>query len=333
MLSRKELFVAFFLLPIITPICIAYILDPISFDYTWKGRTLYLFFLWLMFLEIILVWDDFVHKNFSAYKGWRMLTLIALALAPSLYVIVTNLRPVSEGIVEFGKVFGVLQDPWFLEVSWPLSLEYLALTVFFTLLIWFTYKKNGLRYFALSLLLLGATGTVYMIDTLYPFGAFTPFQSFVPFTALAADQILKWMGYDTSLTFQIHPLSGVELPVIEVIGTGAKFGIGWPCAGVQSLFIYTFTVLLLLRRMGTQTILKIVYFVVGAFGTYIVNILRVVSIFLVAIHQGEIAATTFHDFYGEFYAMTWIVLYLAIVIVIHKKGDKLKRAIVSPRMR
>ncbi len=328
MLSRKEWFVAFFLLTIITPICIAYILDPMSFNYTWKGRTLYLFFLWLIFLEIILAWDNFVRKDFSAYKGWRTFTLIALAVAPSLYVIVTNLKPVSESIVELGKLLGVLQDPWFLELSWPLSLEYLALTVFFTLFIWFTYKKSGLSYFALSLFLLGAIGTVYMIDTLYPFGAFTPFQSFVPFTASAAGQVLEWMGYNTSLTFQIHGLSGVKLPVIEVIGTGVKFGIGWPCAGVQSLFIYTFTVLLLLRQMDTQIMFKIVYFVVGAIGTYIVNILRVVSIFLVAIHQGEIAATTFHDFYGEFYAMTWIVLYLAIVIVVHKKGEKLKRLII-----
>ena len=324
---KKKWFVILFVLTIITPICITYFLDPISFNYTWPGgepiahraRVLYLFFLWLIFLEIILVWKNFIQKDFSSFKGWKTFILISLAAAPSIYAIITNLSPVSEAIVELGKLVGVLQI--LLEVFWPLSLEYLALTLLFTLFILFAYGKIGLKFFAVSLLFLGAIGTVYMVNTLYPFGAFTPFQFFVPFTASSAAQVLNWMGYKTRLFFATHKVSGAELPVIEVIGTGVKFGIDFPCAGVQSLFIYTFTVLLLLKQMNTHVVSKIVYFVIGAVGTYIVNILRVVSIFLIAIHQGRDAAITFHDFYGEFFAMTWIVLYLMIVVVIHKRGS------------
>ncbi len=320
MLSSKKWFVGFFLLTIITPICIAFVLDPISFNYTWTGRALYLFFVWLVFLEIILVWNNFFHKDFSAFKGRKIFILVLLAAASSLYVIITNLSPVKEGIMELAKLLGVLQSEFFLK-TWRFSWEYLALTLLFTLFILFTYGKNGLRYFAVSLFFLGAIGTVYMVNILYPFGAFTPFQFFVPFTASSAEQVLKWMGYKTMLTYEIYPVSGAELPFIKVIGTRVKFGIDFPCAGVQSLFIYTFTVLLLLKQMHTQVVSKIVYFVIGAVGTYIVNILRVVSIFLLAIHQGGPAATTFHDFYGEFFAMTWIVLYLMIVVVINKRGS------------
>lgn len=41
-------------LSFILPIVILYFLEPDSFQSTWKGRTLYLFFLWLFFLELIL---------------------------------------------------------------------------------------------------------------------------------------------------------------------------------------------------------------------------------------------------------------------------------------
>jgi len=331
MLFAEKKFVAFFLLALTLPICICYALEPDLFFLTWKGRALSLFFLWLIFLELVLAGGSFVHKEFSSFKGWRVFALFAFAAAPSLYVIVTNLSPVRQGMIGLGELIGVArmwEEPnvryGFIKEHFPISLEYLCLTLFFTIFIWFTYGKNGLRHFAVSLFFLGAIGTVYMADTLYPFGAFTPFQSFVPFTASSAEQVLRWMGYTASWEFK--SVGGVELPVMSVRGGSSvvEYGIGWPCAGVQSLFIYTFTILLLLKQMNTQIISKVVYFVIGAVGTYIVNILRVVSIFLIALHEGGAAAKTFHDFYGEFYAITYIVLYLMIVIVVHKKWRKLR---------
>lgn len=47
----------------IAPIIVLYILDPDSFNSTWKGRTFYLFFLRLLFLELILAWEKLTQKT------------------------------------------------------------------------------------------------------------------------------------------------------------------------------------------------------------------------------------------------------------------------------
>jgi exosortase/archaeosortase family protein len=100
-----------------------------------------------------------------------------------------------------------------------------------------------------------------------------------------------------------------------------QYAVGWPCAGVQSLLIYTFVVLIFLKKTAAPLSHKAAYFVFGALVTYFVNILRVVSIYLTYINtlsQGRQAALeaarVFHDFYGGLYSMAWIVAYPLIVV-------------------
>ncbi|MEA2089436.1 MAG: exosortase/archaeosortase family protein [Thermoproteota archaeon] len=334
-LVSKNWFHIVFFLPFIVPISLLYVFNPGLFYRTWKGRTLYLLFLWLLLLEFILARDKLPRKEFVSFKHWRTLVLTALAAAPTIYVIITNLGPyvvttnlgsyaitTNQGIIELGKLLGITGD-YFLKFSWPLSVEYLIFSVLFALFIWFIYKVDGLIRFSVSLFFLGAIGGVYMADAVYPSGAFTPFQALVPFTASSAEKVLNWMGYKTWLTTTIQ--KGVELPTLCVWENShpVAYAIGWPCAGIQSLFIYTFTTLLFLKDMDMHTTTKAIYFVIGAVGTYIVNILRIVSIFLIRMHQGEAAAYTFHDFYGELYSMTWIILYLLIIFGSHKALRKL----------
>jgi thaumarchaeosortase len=95
-------------------------------------------------------------------------------------------------------------------------------------------------------------------------------------------------------------------PVLYVSGSSGSvgFGIGWPCAGVQSLFIYTCVILLFLKKSAIPMIQKIVYFII-----------RIVSIYIIAINQDMRAAQVFHDYYGELYSITWITAYLIIIIL------------------
>ena len=290
----------------IFPILMLYVLDPNSFNYTWKGRTLYLFFLWLLFLELILDWEKLIQKNLASLKKSKIVAISITASIPSVYVICVNLLGLNSMLIELGKQIGTY---W--HHDWPLSLEYLVFTIFFTATIWLAYEVDGLKQFSTSLCLLGAIGTIYMIDTFYPYGAFTPFQAFVPLTASSAARVLNWMGYKTF--FMPYQVQGT--PVLYVSGSSGSvgFGIGWPCAGVQSLFIYTCVILLFFKKSTIPMIQKIIYFIIGAIGTYIINILRIVSIYVIAINQGD--WRTFHDYYGELYSITWIIAYLIIIIL------------------
>ena len=55
------------------------------------------------------------------------------------------------------------------------------------------------------------------------------------------------------------------------LGT-AKFAIAWPCAGIESLLIFTAVALLFLQRMPMSWKAKIGYFAVGAGITYFINV-------------------------------------------------------------
>ena len=235
-------------LSFILPIFALYLSDPITFQYVWKGRALYLFFLWLLFLELTIAWKKLLQMTFKTLNYARILAVATTAAIPIAYVICTSICGLNRQIVDIGKLLGVpsrLGLEWFLKYSWPLSLEYLTFTISLMASIWLIYGIGGLKRFSVSLFFLGATTFFYMIDTFYPYGAFTALQSLVPTTASSASYILNWMGYETRL-FQIG--DGVQL-----WASGGGFWLGfvifWPSSGIHSLFIYTFVILLFIKSI------------------------------------------------------------------------------------
>ncbi|UCD96909.1 MAG: hypothetical protein JSV35_02315 [Candidatus Bathyarchaeota archaeon] len=310
-------------LSIVLPMTILFVMDPNSFSLTWKGRTFYLFFLWLLLLELILDWEKFKVKTFLSSR--RISVLVIFLILPTAYVVAVNYlegRSILLATGEFLRIpipEGVSFTNWF-QNSWVLSIEYLIFTLLFSVTIWISYKLEGLKALSSSIILLGAIGSVYMIDTLYPYGYFTPLQTFVPFTASLAAVVLGLLGYQT------ESISYYGMPTLRVLDSSGQvltpyYSIGWPCAGVQSLLIYTFVMLLFLKKANIPNFHKLVYFSIGAVITYGINILRIVTIYLVYIwnlNRGTGAATsamsTFHEFYGGLFAMTWIVLYPLLII-------------------
>lgn len=290
----------------IVPIAILFFLDPNSFQTTWKGRTFYFFFLWFIILELLLDWEKFRSKTFDILNPTKTVVLAVALLLPTVYVIVANYFGLNEAIIDLARNLSV---PW---ADWvPLSVEYLVFTALFVVIIILAYEFDGLKDFSISAFFLGAIGTIYLIDNLYPYGRFTPFQIFVPTTAVLAANVLNLIGYQT----RFYP-STEDMPVLRAWNSqgGQTFSIAWPCSGVQSLFIYTFTILFFLKKTHIPWTQKIIYFAFGALVTYFVNILRIVSIYAIAINNGNEAALIFHNYYGELYAMTWIIGYPLIII-------------------
>jgi exosortase/archaeosortase family protein len=109
-----------------------------------------------------------------------------------------------------------------------------------------------------------------------------------------------------------------SMPDLTVTGSQgkARFGIAWPCSGVESLLIYTVTILLFLKKTDIPWKHRITYFSIGAVVTYLINIFRVVTIFLLAMDYGwpSPQAVQFHNYYGMLYSITWIISYPLIII-------------------
>jgi len=299
------------------PLLMLYLLDPVSFDYLWKGRAPYLLFLWLFFLEFILGWER-LREERDIFWTKRMLVAAVGLLLPTLYVLSVFVFGLRSGVLELGTVLGVpfgRYGRWFLEVSWLLSFEYLLFTVFFVASIWLVYGVRGLKGFTLSSFFLGAVGVFYTLDTFYPYGTLTVLQSFVPFTVSAAASILGFLGYET----QIFSTGEIGLG-LSVTGAGGENSysaiVSWSCAGVHSLFIYSFMILLFLKGTHIPLRRKIGYVVVGAAGTFFINILRIVTILVAGVGSGPEVATTFHEFYGEFFFIAWMLIYLSIIFLL-----------------
>lgn len=333
------------------PILILYVLDPFSFEYAWKGRTPLLLFLWLLLLELALGWKKLLSGSVN-WTRFRIVAVVVAAVAPTIYVISTFFLGLDQSIWELGRLLGAT-----LLWHWPISFEYFLFAVFFAASVWLMYKINGLKRFSISLFFLVATSFFYMADTFYPGGTILVLQAFAPLVASSAVYILNWLGYNA----QLAPYNYMGMPILLSQGL-PPLAIGWPCAGVHSLFIYTFVILLFLKDapfalrkevirttiskslkfmagrkrinfllerkiirsaiVGTEkfvvTLLRMVPFYIivgiGAVGTFVVNVFRIVTICIIGINSGPEAMNLFHSYFGELFFITWIMVYPLTII-------------------
>jgi thaumarchaeosortase len=287
-------------LSFIIPFLILYRLSPQSFEATWKGRAFYLFFLWVSFLETTLGWENLQPKND------RLLRTIAFTLTlllPTLYIVLASYGGLNAWITAVAKQHKVYWADWM-----ALSTEYLVFAFLFSLILLLEYGRTGLRTLPISILFLGFIGGMYTIDNLYPFGRFAPLQLFVPATATLAAYVLNVLGYRTRFLPSVEGMP--TLVAWNMIGS-ARFQIAWPCSGVESLLLYAIILLLFLRITAIPWKQKMIYFLVGAAVTYLINILRVTNLFVITIHDGD--WRSFHNYYGQLYSIIWITFYPLIV--------------------
>jgi thaumarchaeosortase len=306
-LKKPELIVP--LLPLFAfaaPMVLTYFLDPNSFELLWKGRTFQLFFVWLILLELILGWNTLPKTKIDKKISVRQILFGLSLFLPTVYVGASYFGGLNSAIADWSARNAV---PW--ASSMPLSTEYLAFTAFFVLLLFLALGKKGLFTFALPAFFLGLVGALYTIDNVFPNGQFAPLQFFVPATATLAAKIFDVMGYATVLDSS----QTTTLQVTGPAGTAA-FQIAWPCAGIESLLIFTVVALLFLKRIPISWKAKGGYFVLGGVVTYFINIFRIVNIFMLGMSYGVDSGQVqlFHFYYGPLASMTWIIVYPLLII-------------------
>ncbi len=315
------------LLAFAVPFIWLYYLHPGSFELMWKGRTFQLFFVWLIALELILDWENLQQSKINRLFSARTIAFIAALTLPTVYVWVSNYLGLNAMITDVARQSGV---QWWDLMA--LAIEYLIFAIFYCLIVLLPFGIKGLKTFSVPLFFLVAVGAIYTIDNLYPYGQFAPFQFLVPTTTTLAAAVLNLMGYNTILTTQTDPLQGT-LPLLTATDPNnpmrsATFAVAWPCAGIESLLIFTVVTLLFLKRMSISWKAKIGYFAVGAAVTYFINILRIVAIFTIGMDYGVNSEQVqlFHFYYGPLYAIAWIVAYPLIILGSQSLWRKLKKS-------
>lgn len=317
--TYKKLLIPFsFLLMLL----VAYIIEPNSFLDLWKGRLFYLFFLWLFSLELILggLGSDRQVRGRSGVDWARAALGMSVLLIPTVYLMETKMFGFNSALVGLAQFLGVgvgqsVPDQLSLTtVSFPFSVEYFIVAVSLSLGTYLLLGFRGLKQFSVSLFLLGAIGTFYMLDTFMPYGNASSLQALVPLTSSSVAYVLQQTGHTVQMTL-IQQDGAVQM---LVSGAPTAFSIYWPCAGIQSLFIYTFVILLFMKGSAMSLKAKVVTLAIGAVGTFFVNVLRIVSIIELSITQGLSIAVVFHEYYGELYFLVWIVVFLFALVIVQR---------------
>ena len=323
--------VSFKLLPLVAfvvPLALLFLLNPAdphlglsgqdSFNSMWKGRTFQLFFVWLVALEFILSWE-IIKPQVNKQNKLRVAAVSVALMLPTLYVVLENYVGLNDAIANWSLNSGVA-----FSGSMPLAVEYIVFAVLFGIIAFLFFGRKGLVGFALPALFVGLIGVLYTIDNVFPYGSFTPFQLLVPTTASLAAGVLGLLGNTAVLGTDL--VSG--MPLLHVTGPlgTAEFTIAWPCAGIESLLIFTAVALLFLKRMNISWRAKIGYFAVGAGITYFINVLRIATIFTIGMQYGVESSQvqSFHFYYGPLYAMAWIVSFPLIILLSQELWRKIK---------
>ena len=310
------------ILAFVAPFAILYSLYAYSFEQTYHGRTLYLFFLWLVFLEAILNWEKLQSKKIPRLRSLRSVLLVVALLLPTAYVVAANYCGLNAAIADSARAYIPAEDPMRDHHAslTALSVEYLVFAVLFYLIVTLEYGTSSLMDFSLPASFLGIIGALFLVDNLYPYGRFTPLQALVPATATLAARVMGLMGYETIYS-TINSAAYGMMPMLTVKNyPWASFAIAWPCSGIESLLIYSITLLLFLKNTDIRWWQRAVYFAIGAVVTYLINILRIVTLFMIAIQKGpsftilDFDFQRFHNYYGMLYSITWIMLYPLIII-------------------
>jgi len=319
------------LLPLLAfagPLVLLYLLNPMdpflklsaqdSFQLMWKGRTFKLFFIWLVALEFILSWET-IKLKIGKHNKRRAFTFAVVLLLPTLYILSENYFGLNNALANWAMHSRIVF--W---NSMPLAIEYVVFSILFCLIIFLSFGKKGLTGFALPALFVGLIGVLYAIDNVFPYGQFTPFQLLVPTTATVAAAVLKLMG--NTVVFGTDLLS--SMPTLQVTGPlgTAKFAIAWPCAGIESLLIFTAVTFLFLKRINIPWKAKIAYFAFGSAITYFINVLRIVNLFNLGMAFGVNSnqVQEFHFYQGPLIAMAWIVSYPLIILASQGLLEKIK---------
>jgi len=306
------------------------------FDETWKGRMFLVVFLMLFMFESVLMGQQPAHGNQAKAKSWlTILLVVVFALFPLAYAVAFNFFGVGQTVLSVGNALRgsywravTVNGAQFLERDWPITLEYIVFSVSSFVCVLAGYGKAGLKVFSISLAFVAGIAVFFFIDTWFPYGAFWPFQVLTRPTAAAAAGLLKIMGYRLSYTV----MPGLASSPILTSGTGLPLSvtIDWPCAGIQSLLLYSLIILLFLKDSSISKLRKVVYFAVGAVGMYSVNVFRVVTYFTVMVNQGLNAANFFHDTYGELFSAGWLFLFIFAVLIV-ERFDLIEKALVKAR--
>lgn len=289
---------------IASPILFALIVFPDTFSLSWnQGRGGYLFALVFVVAELVGLKIVISKKQLLSAMPFAALTISYLIS------------------LEFGLRDYILNSAEHFNVqliySWTWLWDFVIMTLFVMTALTIFFGARWIRIAPAGPIFLGGSAIILSLDAFFPYDSLGPLQYVVPYlvqtnvwlvtvldlgVATARDNIMFLKGDYGSMVLQVF----------------------WPSAGVHSIIIYSLVMGAFLLKMNIPRHRKSIYFVLGIFGTIIVNVIRIFSLSWYALKVTTDAQQweEFHSVAGEILFLPWLFIFLLIVILIESRRLK-----------
>ena len=146
-------------------------------------------------------------------------------------------------------------------------------------------------------LLLAASSTGIVSEWLkYHFGWYTPH-----FVWLVV-AILNLLGVGA----EMRPSGAV---ILQTVKGRLVLGMVWECVGVSSMLLFLIILVITVLQESARLRTKLLWAAVGVLGTFMVNVIRLVTIFLAEVFYGASVGGTLHYFIGYVLFISWLLVF------------------------
>jgi len=319
------------LLILVFPVIFLIVIDPGSFALVWfwgrqVGRAGFVFLFFLVAWD----WHDSRKMLKATRARWRYILSVLLLIAILVYYWE---RVLNVGLTDYLRVYvtsqlGVSQDS---PLSFLLAMDYLAYAAFCVATTALLYSPKAILRMATPVIYVVGSAILDMMDAFFPEDSLAFLQVWVYLIWNVVVLLLGFMGYNTNP----NPLQG-KIPIPSVLLQGNRLylwgfkgpmtlAIYWPSSGVVSMIVYSLVILVLMVKLEAPRKRKLVYAVLGAAGTYFVNVIRITSIVLYVTYI-SLDVEAFHQSIGEVLFICWIFIYLLLVLHIENMYARTQRS-------
>jgi thaumarchaeosortase len=300
---------------LIAPILFTLVAYPDTFSLAWnEGRGVFLFAMAFIAAEL-------AGLKLKASKN-RFYIVIALASITIGYFAALPFG-LRDSIIEAAPSFNVaLIDSWI----WMWDYVVMSIFVFSSLIVLF--NKNWYKIAPAGAIFLTGTAAFLATDAFFPYDTLGPLQYIVPIYLQIDQNVINFIDKSITNVGPENPESPANPATARdnfliLNGLHGPFALKvfWPSAGVDSMILFTLIMLAFLLKLHIPGKRKLIYFIIGAFGTVAVNIIRITSLSLYALvvttNVSEWEA--FHSVAGMIMFLPWLGVYIGIVMFVESK--------------
>jgi len=294
----------------IIPVLFLSIIDPKSLIMAWnEGRGGLIFAAIFLFIEWLNVRSSLTFK----LNKKRILIFLLSFFGISFFYALVYLWNLHEKIAYTANL---LRIPG--TLNWIWLWEYIVYTIFLILCLISLFDKKALKEFIVPIVYLIGTASILLLDALFPYNSLGFMGFFIPAIMEVVIFLLWISGVQILRNFPMGgstPYVYVSQNLLFIKGNHGSIvlEINWPCVGILSMLIYTLLMTILMIKLNAPLRRKILYFFIGAIGTFFVNIFRIYLITWYTIFI-SIDVKIFHESIGETLFLVWIIAFLLIIM-------------------